>query len=158
MQGGGGPLHTRRLVTFARHVVQTDTCSPAVSGQETRHVQSGGGTTAHPLRGFREGIALPSRASPFEGRSGHDGDPLPRGAPWETANAWRSARSSPTTLIKQSEPSSTTTTSCALAIFCFHEKKTTVQQWIHFGSSIRRQQHFSVLQVRTWNSKLGLKI
>ena len=55
----------RRLVTFARHVVQADTCSPAVSGQETRHVRSGGGTTAHPLRGFREGISLISRDSLF---------------------------------------------------------------------------------------------
>jgi len=151
-------LHTKRLGTFARHVVSTDTCSPALSGHETRHGQSGGGTTAHPLRRIREGITLPSRASPFDGRSGHDGDPLPRGAPWETANAWRSARSSPTTLIKQSEPSSTTTTSCALAIFRFQEERTTVQQWIHFGSSIRRQQHCSVLQVRTWNSTLALEI
>ena len=43
----------------------------------------------------REGIALPSRASPRMGKSGRDGEPPPRGAPWETANAWRSARSSP---------------------------------------------------------------
>lgn len=96
-EGGAGP-RIRRLVTFARHVVQTGTCSPAVSGQETRHVRSGGGTTAHALQGFREGIALPSRASPFGGKSGRDGEPPPRGAPWETANAWRSARSSPLSL------------------------------------------------------------
>ena len=50
VRGGAGP-RIRRLVTFARHVVQADTCSLAVSGQETRHVRSGGGTTAHPLRG-----------------------------------------------------------------------------------------------------------
>ena len=49
----------------------------------------------------REGIALPSRASPYMGKSGRDGEPPPRGAPWETANAWRSARSSPATLSKR---------------------------------------------------------
>ena len=38
-----------------------------------------------------------SRASPNMGKSGRDGEPPPRGAPWETANAWRSARSSLTT-------------------------------------------------------------
>ena len=32
-------------------------------------MRSGGGTTAHPLRGDREGIALPSRASPIFGGS-----------------------------------------------------------------------------------------
>ena len=32
-EGGAGP-RIRRLVTFARHVVQTGTCSPAASGQE----------------------------------------------------------------------------------------------------------------------------
>ena len=60
VRGGAGP-RIRRLVTFARHVVQTDTCSLAVSGQETRHVRSGGGTTAHPLRGastpWRSGVS-----------------------------------------------------------------------------------------------------
>ena len=49
----------------------------------------------------REGIALPSRASPYMGKSGRDGEPPPRGAPWETANAWRSARSSPAALSKR---------------------------------------------------------
>ena len=47
---GGDGSRTRRLVVFARLVVQSDTCSLAVSGQETRHVRSRGGTTAHTLR------------------------------------------------------------------------------------------------------------
>ena len=64
VRGGEGP-RIRRLVTFARHVVQMDTCSPAVSGQEARHVRSGGGTTAHPLRG----ASTPSRGGVSQGAS-----------------------------------------------------------------------------------------
>ena len=43
----------------------------------------------------------PPKLSPFGGKSGRDGEPPPRGAPWETANAWRFARSSPATLSKK---------------------------------------------------------
>ena len=112
VRGGAGP-RIRRLVTFARHVVQTDTRSHAVSGQETRHVRSGGGTTAHPLRGINprslpfggSEVGKASRCLPglplYMGKSGRNGEPPPRGAPWETANAWRSARSSPATLSKR---------------------------------------------------------
>ena len=68
------------------------------SGNQTRAVGGRDHRTPPFQGGDREGIALPSRASPFEGKSGRDGEPPPRGAPWETANAWRSAKSSPATL------------------------------------------------------------
>ena len=58
--------------------------------------------TNQPGLSARGGAAEVGRiASPFQGKSGSDGEPPPRGAPWETAKAWRSARSSPTVKTMQ---------------------------------------------------------